>query len=223
MRLCKIRYVVLTVLCCIAVSRQAAAKSSGGMAFDLNERAISYALEVSGRHSDERAKAVNTLARIAFMRMDFTRSWELYSSVPAITRNMLEVVASEIGLMRICQRTSDNVSFYEYRNRILLDLRALHEEQETLPRLNACCHWNGRSGWNRHDTGLSWSSWVWQGMRCLMWLPIIFCVTTMTGTLHILICGASVSGWILMAARSCCPKGCAALTTVCVVQSDTIM
>lgn len=146
MRRCKIRYVVLTVLCCIAVSRQAAAKSSGGMAFDLNERAISYlwnnldsaeqyaryALEVSGRHSDERAKAVNTLARIAFMRMDFTRSWELYSSVPAITRNMLEVVASEIGLMRICQRTSDNVSFYEYRNRILLDLRALHEEQETL-------------------------------------------------------------------------------------------
>ena len=146
MRHCKIRYVVLTVLCCIAVSRQAAAKSSGGMAFDLNERAISYlwnnldsaeqyaryALEVSGRHSDERAKAVNTLARIAFMRMDFTRSWELYSSVPAITRNMLEVVASEIGLMRICQRTSDNVSFYEYRNRILLDLRALHEEQETL-------------------------------------------------------------------------------------------
>ena len=146
MRHCKIRYVVLTVLCCIAVSRQAAAKSSRGMAFDLNERAISYlwnnldsaeqyaryALEVSGRHSDERAKAVNTLARIAFMRMDFTRSWELYSSVPAITRNMLEVVASEIGLMRICQRTSDNVSFYEYRNRILLDLRALHEEQETL-------------------------------------------------------------------------------------------
>ena len=146
MRRCKIRYVVLTVLCCIAVSRQAVAKSSGGMAFDLNERAISYlwnnldsaeqyaryALEVSGRHSDERAKAVNTLARIAFMRMDFTRSWELYSSVPAITRNMLEVVASEIGLMRICQRTSDNVSFYEYRNRILLDLRALHEEQETL-------------------------------------------------------------------------------------------
>ena len=136
----------MTVLCCIAVSRQAAAKSSGGMAFDLNERAISYlwnnldsaeqyaryALEVSGRHSDERAKAVNTLARIAFMRMDFTRSWELYSSVPAITRNMLEVVASEIGLMRICQRTSDTVSFYEYRNRILLDLRALHEEQETL-------------------------------------------------------------------------------------------
>ena len=115
-------------------------------AFDLNEKAISYlwnnldsaeqyarfAQQVSGRHSDERAKAVNTLARIATIRMDFTQAWQLYSSVPGITNNMLEVVGSEIGLMRICQRTSDNVSFYEYRNNILLHLRSLHEESKAL-------------------------------------------------------------------------------------------
>ena len=125
---------------------QALAQGSGQTAFDLNEKAISYlwnnldtahqyaqfALEVSRRHSDEHAKAVNTLARIAFMRMDFTQAWELYSSVPSITGNMLEVVASEIGLMRICQRTSDNVLFYEYRNEILQNLRALHEESAVL-------------------------------------------------------------------------------------------
>jgi signal transduction histidine kinase len=121
-------------------------QNSGLTAFDLNEKAISYlwnnldsaeqyarfAEKVAGRHTDERAKAVNTLARVAFLRMDFTQAWELYSSVPSITGNMLEVVASQIGLMRICQRTSDNVSFYEYRNSILLNLRALHEEQEAL-------------------------------------------------------------------------------------------
>lgn len=114
--------------------------------FDLNEKAISYlwnnldsaeqyagfALDVTRRHSDEHAKAVNTLARVAFMRMDYTQAWNLYSSVPSITSNTLEVVASQIGLMRICQRTSDNVSFYQYRNEILLNLRALHEEQEAL-------------------------------------------------------------------------------------------
>lgn len=114
--------------------------------FDLNEKAISYlwnnldsaeqyagfALDVTRRHSDEHAKAVNTLARVAFMRMDYTQAWDLYSSVPSITSNTLEVVASQIGLMRICQRTSDNVSFYQYRNEILLNLRALHEEQEAL-------------------------------------------------------------------------------------------
>ena len=141
-----LRYWLLTAVICLAGSVHAGAQEAGLTAFDLNEKAISYlwnnldsaeqyarfALEVSRRHSDERAKAVNTLARIAFMRMDYTQAWDLYSSVPSITNNTLEVVASQIGLMRICQRTSDNVSFYQYRNEILLNLRALHEEQEAL-------------------------------------------------------------------------------------------
>ncbi|MBR5935636.1 MAG: DUF5113 domain-containing protein [Bacteroidaceae bacterium] len=131
---------------CLASCRQNQVYDSGQTSFDLNEKAISYlwnnldsaelyarfAFEASGHHSDERAKAVNTLARIAFLKMDFTQAWELYNSVPSITGNLLEVVASEIGLMRICQRTSDNVSFYEYRNSILLHLRSIHEEQGTL-------------------------------------------------------------------------------------------
>ena len=140
------RYWLLSAVLCLAVGGRAGAQGSGLTAFDLNEKAISYlwnnldsaeqyarfALDVTRRHSDEHAKAVNTLARIAFMRMDYMQAWELYSSVPSITGNTLEVVASQIGLMRICQRTSDNVSFYQYRNEILLNLRALHEEQEAL-------------------------------------------------------------------------------------------
>ena len=131
---------------CLAFCGRAEAQGSSQTAFDLNEKAISYlwnnldsaeqyarfALDVTRRHSDEHAKAVNTLARIAFMRMDYTQAWELYSSVSSITNNTLEIVGSQIGLMRICQRTSDNVSFYQYRNEILLNLRALHEEQEVL-------------------------------------------------------------------------------------------
>jgi len=146
MRLRRLLHRIAGVLLWMVFPVQALAQGSGQTAFDLNEKAISYlwnnldtahqyaqfALEVSRRHSDERAKAVNTLARIAFMRMDFTQAWELYSSVPSITGNMLEVVASQIGLMRICQRTSDNVQFYEYRNEILLNLRALHEESAIL-------------------------------------------------------------------------------------------
>lgn len=142
----RLRYWFLTVAACLAGCAHAGIREAGLTSFDLNERAISFlwnnldsaeqyaqfAFEASRRHSDEHAKAVNTLARIAFMRMDYTRAWELYSSVPSITSNMLEVVASEIGLMRICQRTSDNVSFYEFRNSILLHLRALHEESQVL-------------------------------------------------------------------------------------------
>lgn len=146
MRIDRLRIWLFGALLCLAACGQNTLRDSGLTAFDLNEKAISllwnnldsaeqyarFAEQVSGRHTDERAKAVNTLARVAFLRMDFTQAWELYSSVPSITGNMLEVVASEIGLMRICQRTSDNVSFYEYRNKILLNLRALHEEQEAL-------------------------------------------------------------------------------------------
>ena len=136
----------MSALLCLAFCGRADAQEAGLTAFDLNEKAISYlwsnldsaeqyarfALDVTRRHSDEHAKAVNTLARIAFMRMDYTQAWDLYSSVPSITSNTLEIVGSQIGLMRICQRTSDNVSFYQYRNEILLNLRALHEEQEAL-------------------------------------------------------------------------------------------
>ena len=84
-------------------------------AYLLNEKAISFlwngldsaeqyarlAGQIAPRHSDERAKSVNTLARIAFIRMDYAQSWELYKSVPSITGNNLELLASEIGLMRI--------------------------------------------------------------------------------------------------------------------------
>ncbi|MBR2396533.1 MAG: DUF5113 domain-containing protein [Bacteroidaceae bacterium] len=142
----RLGYWLMSALLCLPFCGRADAQDSGLTAFDLNEKAISYlwnnldsaeqyarfALDVTRRHSDEHAKAVNTLARIAFMRMDYTQAWDLYSQVPSITSNTLEIVGSQIGLMRICQRTSDNVSFYQYRNEILINLRALHEEQEAL-------------------------------------------------------------------------------------------
>lgn len=146
MRAAGLKYAIICAVICLASCRRNLAPDSGLTAFDLNEKAISYlwnnldsaeqyarfAMEVSRHHSDERAKAVNTLARISFLKMDYTHAWELYTSVPSITNNTLEIVASQIGLMRICQRTSDNVSFYEYRNSILLNLMALNDESATL-------------------------------------------------------------------------------------------
>lgn len=138
---------ILFLICVLlATPLSGLANRSDRTAWDLNERAIAFlwnnidsaeqyaqlAFDITRRRSDEHAMAVNTLARAAFLRMDYSRAWELYSNVPSRTGNMLEVVASEIGLMRICQRTSDNVSFYGYRNRILQDLRALHEESAVL-------------------------------------------------------------------------------------------
>ena len=186
----RLRYWLLCALSCLAACRQAPLQNSGLTAFDLNEKAISYlwnnldsaeqyarfAEKVAGRHTDERAKAVNTLARVAFLRMDFTQAWELYSSVPSITGNMLEVVASQIGLMRICQRTSDNVSFYEYRNSILLNLRALHEEQEALNEAQTERLLSLERSFRME------SARYWFDVKCHMSSRIICCVRIMTDT-----------------------------------------
>ena len=142
----EVRHMLAIMAVLLVSGTQLMARSSGQTAFELNEAARScmwndmdsaeryarFALDISPRHSDEHARAVNTLARLAFLRMDYTEAWKLYSSVTDITKNLIDVVESEIGLMRICQRTSDNVSFYAYRNDILQNLRSLNEESEVL-------------------------------------------------------------------------------------------
>lgn len=140
------KVVISLVMWLMAAMPLGARRVQADTAADLNDRALSFlwndldsaeiyadmAAKVSRLHSDQHAQAVNTMARIAYIRMDYERAWELFTSVRSMTGNQLELMASEIGLMRICQITSDNVAFYEYRNAILLRLRALHEEQGTL-------------------------------------------------------------------------------------------
>ena len=72
-----LRYWFCSALLCLAAVGQVRALGSSQTAFDLNEKAISYlwnnldsaeqyarfALDVTRRHSDEHAKAVNTLAQ----------------------------------------------------------------------------------------------------------------------------------------------------------------
>ena len=91
---------MLAIMAVLLVSgTQLMARGSGQTAFELNEAARScmwndmdsaeryarFALDISPRHSDEHARAVNTLARLAFLRMDYTEAWKLYSSVTDIT------------------------------------------------------------------------------------------------------------------------------------------
>lgn len=99
---------------------------------DSTEHFAQMAYDMSKRNSAERAFSVNILARVAFSRLEFVKAWELYNSVPQITANLMERLTAKLGLMRICQRISDNVSYYEYRNEILLLLRTLHEESAIL-------------------------------------------------------------------------------------------
>lgn len=80
----------------------------------------------------ERAAQSLAQADTAFMHMEYVEAWRLYSGIQSVTHDQLDIIEAETGMMRICQRVSDNVSFYEYRNSILMRLRALEDEQTAL-------------------------------------------------------------------------------------------
>lgn len=93
--------------------------------------AMAFNTGLAGRQ--EKAQALNTRARVAFMRMDYVCAWNFYNRILEWRGGSLCMrLAANVGLMRICQRTSDNVSFYEYRNSILKLLRTMHDEESLL-------------------------------------------------------------------------------------------
>ena len=50
------------------------------------------------------------------MRMDFEQDEKFNMDVYNLTKNELELLIADIGLMKIYQRTALNKEFYDYRN-----------------------------------------------------------------------------------------------------------
>lgn len=90
------------------------------------------ASELCHKRSSQKAAATNTLADIAFARMDYTTASLLYRSVLEQSGNRIEWLWADIGMMNICQRISDNMAFYQYRDKALLELRSIDDEMENL-------------------------------------------------------------------------------------------
>lgn len=76
----------------------------------------------------QKAIAINTLGFVAFIDMDYDRASYLYGRVNDITSSELERFVSDVGMMRICQRTSQNEAFFDYRNSAFKRLKRLREE-----------------------------------------------------------------------------------------------
>ena len=64
-------------------------------------------------YSQGKAEASNNLAFCAFMRMDFDTAERLHKGVYDLTKNELELLIADIGLMKIYQRTAMNKEFYD--------------------------------------------------------------------------------------------------------------
>ena len=83
------------------------------------------ALASAGNSSVGMAQAYNNLAFHSFMKMDFVRSRYYLQKVYALCNNELELLVADIGMMKICQRTSENKLFYDYRNSALKRMKRI--------------------------------------------------------------------------------------------------
>ena len=83
-------------------------------------------------YADGQAEALNNLAFVSLMRMDYGRAERLLDSVAIITDNQLELLVSYVQQMRRCQRMSHNRDFYDYREQALRSLQRLRENPGVL-------------------------------------------------------------------------------------------
>lgn len=133
---------VYAILLCAFLCLSACSGGTGTDSAFLNEKALEWlpvnldsaqhyaerVCDTAGKGSADVAVAANVLADIAFLRMDYARAAELYESVLQNSGDRVEWISSYVGLMNICQRTSDNMSFYQYRDRALRELRGVNAE-----------------------------------------------------------------------------------------------
>lgn len=90
------------------------------------------AISSSPRRSSQVAVSSNILGDVAFLRMNYAKADEMYVSALQNSGNHVEWLVAEVGLMNICQRTSDNMAFYRHRDRALQELDGINSEMDNL-------------------------------------------------------------------------------------------
>lgn len=95
---------------------------------DSSCRAATRAYEQVNLYRQGKAEACNNLGFCAFMRMDFEKAERYHKEVYGLTKNELELLVADVGLMKIYQRTALNKEFYDYRNSALRRMRRIAED-----------------------------------------------------------------------------------------------
>lgn len=76
-----------------------------------------------------KAEAANNLGFYKFMQMDFQRAMQYYQEISEYTNNELELLISDIGMMKVFQRTARSKQFYDYRNSALARMKRINEDR----------------------------------------------------------------------------------------------
>ena len=90
------------------------------------------ALSLSDYYADGRAEALNNLAFVSTVSMQYDEAQRLLDSIPSITDNQLELLVADVQQMRLCQRRSRNRDFYDYREHAQQSLQRINEERHLL-------------------------------------------------------------------------------------------
>lgn len=96
---------------------------------EATKKAAETAYLNASSYKSGRAEACNNLGFVAFMQMNFERAEQWFREVYGLTKNELELLIADIGLMKIYQRTSLNKEFYDYRNSALRRMKRIDEER----------------------------------------------------------------------------------------------
>ena len=99
---------------------------------DSTEVYARQALRLSHLTDDQQAEALNNLAFVAIVRMEYVRADSLLEQIAALTDNQLELLVCYVQQMRLCQRRSMNREFYEFREKAVDALKRINEERDVL-------------------------------------------------------------------------------------------
>ena len=99
---------------------------------DATEHYARQVLQHTGVTDGQQAEALNNLAFVSIVRMDYQRAEQLLDSALDMTDNQVELLISEIQHMRLCQRRSQNRAFYEHREQAAKHLNRINEERSQL-------------------------------------------------------------------------------------------
>jgi signal transduction histidine kinase len=90
------------------------------------------AQQLSSNYPEGESEAYNNLGFIRFQQMDFRGARHMAEKAKQATDNEVELLMSDILMMKVCQRTSANKSFYDNRNSALRRIKRIDEEKNLL-------------------------------------------------------------------------------------------
>lgn len=95
----------------------------------LSARYAEQAYSMSVGNGSDNARTLNNMGFCAFMKMDFVGATDMFNTVVSTSDNEIECLVADVGLMKICQRTSSNKEFYDYRNRAQRRIKRIKEDR----------------------------------------------------------------------------------------------